>query len=283
MLIAMRVLSASAASSVQSVGAGSVADVWAVEERGTAMGIFYIGQLAVGTLLGPLIGGLLTEEWGWRATQWFLAIYAAIVLILIVLCLPETSARAEIHTSSVSDTMNAIDEKQSLGEEALRQSDLHSRPKVKTFIQLVVEPFHVLTYLRFAAISTTIFIASMAFGTLGLLNVSIQETFSHSPYSLSTIVIGCLYIPIGSGNIFGSVFGGRWSDSIMRRQARKHARYDASGELVYKVEDRVAENAWIAVTSYAGLLVLYGWVVEKGVHWVVPVSLIVSSIAEVIC
>ena len=68
MLIAMRVLSASAASSVQSVGAGTVAEIWEVKERGTAMGIFYLGALAIGALLGPLLGGLLTQAWGWRAT-----------------------------------------------------------------------------------------------------------------------------------------------------------------------------------------------------------------------
>lgn len=57
----MQVLSASAASSVQSVGAGTVADIWDVKERGIAVGIFYLSSLAVGTLLGPLFGGILTE------------------------------------------------------------------------------------------------------------------------------------------------------------------------------------------------------------------------------
>lgn len=67
MLISMRVLAVSAASSVQSVGAGTIADVWEVKERGTATGIFYIRQLAAGTLLGPLLGGTLTQVWAWRA------------------------------------------------------------------------------------------------------------------------------------------------------------------------------------------------------------------------
>ena len=79
MLIVMRVLSASAASSLQSVCAGTVADIWEVRERETAMGIFYLGSLAIGTLLGPLHGGLLTQAWGWRATQWFLATYGGAV------------------------------------------------------------------------------------------------------------------------------------------------------------------------------------------------------------
>lgn len=70
----MRFLSASAASSFQSVGAGTVADMWEPKEMGAAMGICYLGNLGVGLILGPLLGGILTETWGWRATQWFLAI-----------------------------------------------------------------------------------------------------------------------------------------------------------------------------------------------------------------
>lgn len=38
----------------------------------------------------------------------------------------------------------------------------------------------------------------------------------------------------------------------MRREARKAERYDDSGVLVFKVEDRVRENAWVAVVGYAG-------------------------------
>lgn len=45
MLIAFRVLSGGAASSVQAVGAGTIADIWEVKERGRAMGWFYLGPL----------------------------------------------------------------------------------------------------------------------------------------------------------------------------------------------------------------------------------------------
>jgi predicted MFS family arabinose efflux permease len=45
MLIVMRVLGGGAAASVQAVGAGTIADIWDVHERGKAMGIFYLGPL----------------------------------------------------------------------------------------------------------------------------------------------------------------------------------------------------------------------------------------------
>lgn len=51
MFIATRMLSGGAAASVQAVGAGTIADIWEVKERGRAMGIFYLGPLC-----GPLLG-----------------------------------------------------------------------------------------------------------------------------------------------------------------------------------------------------------------------------------
>ena len=88
MLIVMRILGGGAAASVQAVGAGTIADIWEVRERGRAMGIFYLGPL-MGPLFAPIIGGALAQGFGWRSTQWFLAIYGGVLLIFIFICLPE--------------------------------------------------------------------------------------------------------------------------------------------------------------------------------------------------
>lgn len=51
MFIVMRILSGGAAASVQAVGAGTIADIWHVKERGNAMSMFYLGPFSP-TLLG---------------------------------------------------------------------------------------------------------------------------------------------------------------------------------------------------------------------------------------
>jgi hypothetical protein len=51
MLIIMRIFAGGASASVQSVGAGTIADIWEVKERGMAMSTFYLGPLC-----GPLLG-----------------------------------------------------------------------------------------------------------------------------------------------------------------------------------------------------------------------------------
>ncbi|KAF6233261.1 hypothetical protein HO173_008551 [Letharia columbiana] len=267
MLLAMRFLSASAASSFQSVGAGTVADMWEPKERGAAMGIYYLGNLGVGLVLGPLLGGILTETWGWRATQWFLAIYGGVVLVLIIFNLPETSPRQTVITVRLERSRSNS-----------QSTENEPAPPITRFNpgvvgDILIGPFHALEYLRFPAITITIYIASIAFGTTGLLNISYQSTFSRPPYSLSPTVVGCIYIPIGVGCLLGSVYGGKWSDSIMAREARKAGRYrdeSEGGGLIYRPEDRVRGNAWLGVGVFASLLVWYGWVVQQGVVWWVP-------------
>ena len=237
------------------------------------MGIYYLGNLGVGLVLGPLLGGALTETWGWRSTQWFLACYGGIILILIIFCLPETSPRQTVITIGL--------EKSPSNSEGTRAEPPATTPTTtKRFNlditrEIFIGPFHALAYLRFPAITVTIYIASITFGVLGLLNISYQSTFSHAPYSLSPTVVGCIYIPIGVGSLIGSIYGGKWSDSIMAREARKAGRYSAEsdgGRLIYRPEDRVRENAWLGVGVYASLLIWYGWVVQEGVVWWVPVS-----------
>ena len=95
MLVVMRILGGGAAASVQAVGAGTIADIWEVKERGRAMGTFYLGPL-MGPLLAPIIGGALAERFGWRSTLWFLAIYGGVLLIFLFFALPEVHSRVAI-------------------------------------------------------------------------------------------------------------------------------------------------------------------------------------------
>ena len=76
MLVVMRMLGGGAAASVQAVGAGTIADLFEVHERGRAMGLFYLGPLC-GPLFAPILGGIVGEAFNWRATQWCLVIYGS--------------------------------------------------------------------------------------------------------------------------------------------------------------------------------------------------------------
>jgi multidrug resistance protein len=270
MLIIMRILGGGAAASVQAVGAGTIADIWESKERGRAMGIFYLGPL-LGPLLAPIIGGALAQAWGWRSTQWFQAIYGGILFIILACCLPETLANRK----PLAQPAQVVDEKSTaptdLTRFSTRQSVQQNTKKVaKIFKRCIIDPLSVIGYLRFPAVLITVYLASVTFGSLYILNISVQQTFSESPYKFKVIIVGLLYIPNSLGYVLASVFGGKWTDTIMHREARAAGRYDESGKLILQPEDRLRENAWLAAVAFPAALIWYGWTAEKGVIWIVP-------------
>ncbi|KAL9135000.1 MAG: hypothetical protein Q9175_003814 [Cornicularia normoerica] len=267
MLIVMRILGGGAAASVQAVGAGTIADVWEVRERGKAMGIFYLGPLC-GPLFAPIIGGALAEKLGWRSTQWFLAIYGGAVLVFLFFALPETLKA----TKSPSDAEKQLaSDRPNLTRTISRQSVQRKTAKyVKAAKRIFLDPLKIILYLRFPAVLITVYYASITFGSLYLLNVSLQTTFSKPPYSFSATIVGLTYIPNSIGYVLASLFGGKWTDKIMAREAKRAGRYDEKGKLIYRPEDRMRENAWIAAFLYPAALIWYGWTAEKGIFWLVP-------------
>ncbi|KAL2808095.1 MFS general substrate transporter [Aspergillus granulosus] len=258
MLIIFRILSGGAAASVQAVGAGTVADIWEPKVRGRAMGVFYLGPLC-GPGLAPVIGGALTQGLRWRSTLWFLTIFGGVMLILILLCLPETVARREPPPASQAPTNQHV---------------------VVTIAKRVFGPLKILALLRYPPIIVAVWSGSIAFGAMFVLNISIQASFEQDPYNFSVVKVGLVYLAPTIGYAISSILGGRWIDHIMAREARKAHRFDEDGKLKYLPEDRMKENLWLALAVYPGALIWYGWSVDKGLHWaVVCVSCIVFGLS----
>jgi multidrug resistance protein len=309
MLIVMRVLSGGAAASVQAVGAGTIADIWEPKERGKAMGTFYLGPL-MGPFLAPIIGGALGQGLGWRSTQWFLVIFGGVLIIFLILALPETlkarknmvdeaakekDTTVETEAAITGDAGGQIDiEKDATTTEIGRTTTLQRSPtrksvveKSRKYIKILkrcfVDPLKIILLLRYPAVALTVFYASITFGALYFLNISIETTFSKAPYNFSTLIVGLLYIPNSLGYLIASLFGGRWLDHIMKREARKAGRIDERGRLIFRPEDRMRENAWVAGFIFPAALIWYGWTAEKGVHWIVPVILSLSLALSWLC
>ena len=89
---------------VQGIGAGGLAalsqvlmaDIISPRERGRYMGLFG-AVMAVATIGGPLLGGLITDAWGWR-WNFFVALPVAIAALVIVQRTLHISARPKTKT-----------------------------------------------------------------------------------------------------------------------------------------------------------------------------------------
>lgn len=266
-LIVFRILAGGAAASVQAVGAGTIADIWEPRERGRAMGIFYLGPLT-GPLLAPIIGGGLTAGFGWRSTMYFLAVYGALIFLLVLFGVPETLPRRapQEPADTTPDTADRVLSRASTRRSAARRTKSAGLWAKRVFL----DPLSILKLLRFPAVALTVSYAAITFGALFVLNICIESAFAAPPYSFPPLIVGLLYLPSSVGYFLASLFGGPWLDRIMVREARRAGRYDARGRLVFYPEDRVRENAWISAALYPAALVWFGWSVQTHRHWAVP-------------
>ncbi|CAD0090955.1 unnamed protein product [Aureobasidium mustum] len=270
MFIVMRILSGGAAASVQAVGAGTIADVWDVHERGNAMSMFYLGPLC-GPLLAPIIGGVLTQGLGWRSCMWFTTIYGALLWFFLLFFLPETLKSTVSPEVIAATSEKDTNTRPTLSRTSTRQSvALKSKRYVSVLRRWFVDPLTIVLNLRIPAVALVVYYASITFGSLYVLNISVQQTFDSEPYKFSTIIVGLLYIPSSLGYFLASIFGGRWVDKIMAREAKKANRYDEHGHLIYRPEDRLRENAWLGAIMFPLALIWYGWTARFGVFWLAP-------------
>ncbi|EKT58345.1 multidrug effflux MFS transporter [Providencia sneebia] len=100
LFIASRILQGIAVCCTGVVAFSGVRDRMNGTEAAKAFG-FLNGTLNIVPALAPLLGGLLAEAWGWRAPFWFLALYAVLLLILVVAFLPETRPESLKHIKKI--------------------------------------------------------------------------------------------------------------------------------------------------------------------------------------
>lgn len=107
-------------SSVLSIGAATLADIYEPHERGTMMGI-YISAPLLGPALGPIIGGLLTQYFSWRATFWFLAVLMAVCLVAFLVAFKDTfrRERSVAYQAALRRVMEGREEKRDSGSDSI--------------------------------------------------------------------------------------------------------------------------------------------------------------------
>jgi MFS family permease len=82
-------LQAFGSSSGIAIGAGVVGDVATPAEQGSYFGLFSMGQM-LGTVIGPLLGGVISQYLSWRWIFWIFLIIGSVFFLVILFFLPET-------------------------------------------------------------------------------------------------------------------------------------------------------------------------------------------------
>jgi DHA1 family bicyclomycin/chloramphenicol resistance-like MFS transporter len=99
-LLVARLFQAIGACSGQVIGRAIVRDAHGAEGAARMLGYITAGT-ALAPTLGPIVGSLLTVQFGWRANFLFLAVVAAGLLVAVAILLGETNAQKDPRATAV--------------------------------------------------------------------------------------------------------------------------------------------------------------------------------------
>jgi len=218
------------------MGSVVVMDVYPLDRRGAALGLFNI-PMFVGPILGPVVGGLLGEAFGWRSTFILLIIVSVLVMLALIFLLPETHHWYALRHIKKNKKDVVILEAPSI--EATPPTFM----KPWKTLAIVFKP-HISPYLAVSCIEFGAF-----YGSLTLFS----PVMALPPYNYPQIIIGLLYIPMGFGAMFASIYGGRITDW-------SGLRYPTVPE------GRMYASLIISALTFPPGVLIYGWCLEYRVH-----------------
>lgn len=238
-LFILRISQAFGASSVISVGAGTVSDITEPKSRGKYISYFMLGP-QLGPVLGPMLSSIARSNGeSWRWVFGFLAIFGAFVYLLIFFCLPET-LRYLVGNGEALKLNGYFVEPHFTQKKLVNNFPKPPKPNPKNY-------FHMLKYIP-------VFLSCINSALLFAGFYAISVSFSHilqKQYGQNTIEASFSYVVPGVSLILGSLASGRLSDSIKRKDSIP--------------EHRIPLQIIGFVLCITGTI-LFGWAADKNLH-----------------
>ena len=252
MLVAFRFLAGCAGGTPTTIGGATVADMFPKDKRGGAMAIWGLG-VQLGPIVGPIIGGFLSQAEGWRWVFRLLAIIGGVSLLLGVLCLHETypvvilerKTRKAIHETGNTNLLSAL-------HDGITPAEQLRRAFIRPAKIIVFSPIVLLLSIYTAVV----------FGYLYLF-VTTFPTVYHEQYGFSTGLTGLTYLGIGVGTLSGLVITGKTMDPLYRRLTAKN---HGESKPEFRLPPMMFSTPLIGISFF-----WYGWSAEAKTHWVVPI------------
>ncbi|KAH8897986.1 MFS general substrate transporter, partial [Thozetella sp. PMI_491] len=251
------------------LGAGVIGDITTAKERGGYIGRFG-GIRMMGQSIGPVLGGVITELFGFRAIFWFLFALGATTLLLILFFLPETLRRV---AGDGSVPLHGIHRPwiyfffKSHGPAPI-QPDAHAAPAPRITLASIFSP---LRFLFEKDVFVTLFFGAVVYAVWSMVTSSTTFLFQ-SRFHLTDIEVGLVFLPNGLGCVAGSLLTGRLLDRDYRiveaeYRARKQlppgARLDRKELVDFPVARCRLRSAGYLAALFASAVGAYGFVVSS--------------------
>lgn len=239
------------------MGGGIVADLFAIEQRGVANALVATGSV-FGPVLGPLFGGIITQNIGWRWIFWVLLIACAVMATLMAIFVPETNASVIIRRKTlkmreqlgIQDLLSGYDSEKDL---------ISLRRPWGSLTCAVSRPWKI--FFRSPLLLVLCLIVGLVSALLYTLLTTTSSIFQDD-YSWSLEAAGLAYLGLGFGSLVGLILFAKTSDIIVWR--------------LTKANNNTFEPEMRIVTAFVPALLIpvsffwYGWSTYVHAHWIVP-------------
>ncbi|KAJ5415973.1 Major facilitator superfamily domain general substrate transporter [Penicillium sp. CMV-2018d] len=199
-------------------------------------------------VIGPVIGGFVTETIGWRWTFRIILIMSGIFSIISLIFLRETNAKVLLQRKAAN-----VSEKSTTA-----AAPLDRESPGKMLRAAIIRPAKMLIFSPIVLLISLY--SGTLFGVIFLLFTTLPTLFE-SQYHFDTGLAGLAYLGLGLGMIVGLVLFAILSDKLLGQKR---------GGTVNRPEERLILMKWFAPITPVGCFI-YGWGAYYHVHWMVPI------------
>ena len=204
---------------------------------------------AFSKVLGPIIGGFVSESIGWRWTFWIILILAGVSFIISIFVLRETNA-------AVLLGWKAARLRKETGNTALvSEMDRNIGPR-QLFLRAITRPTKLLILSPIVLLLSLL--SAFVFGLLFLLFTTFPAVFEQQ-YQFSAGVSGLSYLGVGIGMAVSLGAFAALSDKMHKAQGDSPP-----------PEGRLKPMVWVMPIVPVGIF-WYGWAASQQAHWIVPI------------
>ncbi|KAK4041846.1 major facilitator superfamily domain-containing protein [Parachaetomium inaequale] len=256
-MLVFRAIQAAGSAATISVGAGVIGDITTAKERGGFLGSFG-GIRMLGQAIGPVVGGIVTEYFGFHAIFWLLFLLGSIALALLILFLPETLRRIA-------------------GNGTVPLHGLNRPEPPKITLGSILSP---LRFLFEKDVFCTLLFGAVVYTIWSTVTSSTTALFQPR-FHLTDLQVGLIFLPNGAGCIAGSCITGHLLDRdyrIVEAQYRASRGLPADAEINSKktsdfpISRARLRSAWYQVVLFVLAVGGYGFAISSPLLAPAPAS-----------
>ncbi|EPS93446.1 hypothetical protein FOMPIDRAFT_1097867, partial [Fomitopsis schrenkii] len=209
--LVFRFLTGFSSSAFFSVAAGSISDIFHIEEVATPMGMYTLSPF-VGPVLGPVVSGFIVQNADYRWAYWVSLIYEFITLVSLLLFVPETYVPVLLKRKAAKLRKETGDDKY------WAPLDRHDKSLTESLLMSIYTPFKLILFDRMA-LSLNLWTAL----TLGILYLTFEAfpLIFGRQHGFNTQETGLAFLGMGVGLLIALATLGLWN-CFDRRMAEKH-------------------------------------------------------------